>query len=98
MSATLVSSSFVVGYSPSARELGLRPRFEPGTYSLEGCCSIQLSYGTKIAANIVNFEKFLKIFEHSLYAYILAFIFSKNSVNCMQLTSNNSSYHDQFFI
>ena len=22
------------------------PGFEPGTYSLEGCCSIQLSYGT----------------------------------------------------
>ena len=22
------------------------PGFEPGTHSLEGCCSIQLSYGT----------------------------------------------------
>ena len=22
------------------------PRFERGTHSLEGCCSIQLSYGT----------------------------------------------------
>ena len=24
------------------------PRFERGTHSLEGCCSVQLSYGTSI--------------------------------------------------
>jgi hypothetical protein len=29
--------------------------FEPVTHSLEGCCSIQLSYGTKTAAKIINF-------------------------------------------
>ena len=23
------------------------PGFEPGTHSLEGCCSVQLSYGTE---------------------------------------------------
>jgi hypothetical protein len=26
--------------------LVIPPGFEPGTHSLEGCCSIQLSYGT----------------------------------------------------
>ncbi len=26
--------------------LVIPPGLEPGTYSLEGCCSIQLSYGT----------------------------------------------------
>ena len=28
------------------------PGFEPGTHSLEGCCSIQLSYGTNGMLNI----------------------------------------------
>ena len=36
------------------------PRLERGTYSLEGCCSIRLSYGTgnqnKSAANLRNFS------------------------------------------
>ena len=35
--------------------------FEPKTHSLEGCCSVQLSYGTKIApliapTKILNFS------------------------------------------
>ena len=30
------------------------PRLELGTHSLEGCCSIQLSYGTKGIAKIVK--------------------------------------------
>ena len=37
-------------------DLGLArpPGLEPGTYSLEGCCTIQLCYGRKgIAANPV---------------------------------------------
>ncbi len=38
------------------------PGFEPGTHSLEGCCSIQLSYGTII---IIKFcAKVQKIFYH----------------------------------
>jgi hypothetical protein len=28
------------------------PGFEPGTHSLEGCCSIQLSYGTILVLEI----------------------------------------------
>jgi hypothetical protein len=27
--------------------VAIPPGFEPGTHSLEGCCSIQLSYGTE---------------------------------------------------
>ena len=38
-SATVASIPFVIP-----------PRFELGTHSLEGCCSIQLSYGTSISA------------------------------------------------
>ena len=39
--------------------------FEPKTHSLEGCCSIQLSYGTvpsehKISAFIPNLQKNIK--------------------------------------
>ena len=33
--------------------------FEPDTHSLEGCCSIQLSYGTKGDAKIILFYKVL---------------------------------------
>ena len=35
-------------------------RLERATHSLEGCCSIQLSYGTgkKAAANIITFSRF----------------------------------------
>ena len=36
--------------------------FEPKTHSLEGCCSIQLSYGTKRTANIRNFQVFQTFF------------------------------------
>ena len=32
-------------------EVVIPPRFERGTYSLEGCRSIQLSYGTKKLEN-----------------------------------------------
>ena len=35
-------SGFVIAFTPLVIPLGL----EPKTYSLEGCCSIQLSYGT----------------------------------------------------
>ena len=31
--------------------------FEPSTYCLEGSCSIQLSYGTKISFLVKNFKK-----------------------------------------
>ena len=31
--------------------LVIRPGLEPGTHSLEGCCSIQLSYQTNILEN-----------------------------------------------
>ena len=31
--------------------------FEPTTHSLEGCCSIQLSYGTILWPNITNYAK-----------------------------------------
>ena len=39
------------------------PGFEPGTHSLEGCCSIQLSYGTNAlfwgykSTNLILFGK-----------------------------------------
>ncbi len=41
-------------------------RFERSTHSLEGCCSIQLSYGTsvsehKISAFIPNLQKNIKV-------------------------------------
>ena len=35
----------IAGDSPK-RIFVIPPGFEPGTHSLEGCCSIQLSYGT----------------------------------------------------
>jgi hypothetical protein len=45
----------------------IRPGFEPGTHSLEGCCSIQLSYRTilKCGAKVVllfDFANALSIF------------------------------------
>ncbi len=33
---------------PKRAALVIRPGFEPGTHSLEGCCSIQLSYQTVV--------------------------------------------------
>ena len=33
--------------------------FEPTTHSLEGCCSIQLSYGTNVQKWHTNFSKFI---------------------------------------
>ncbi len=41
------------------------PGFEPGTHSLEGCCSIQLSYGTVNLAQI--YKKKSKTIYLSLY-------------------------------
>ena len=37
----------------SLKLLATPPGFEPGTFSLEGCCSIHLSYGAA-KANIIN--------------------------------------------
>ena len=36
--------------------------FEPETHSLEGCCSIQLSYGTKSGCKITLFSLNTQIF------------------------------------
>ena len=33
------------------RGMARPPGLEPGTYSLEGCCTIQLCYGRKAALN-----------------------------------------------
>lgn len=44
----------------------IQPGFEPGTDSLEGCCSIQLSYWTHCDCKITTI---LLIF--ALFAYIL---------------------------
>ena len=46
--------------------------FEPKTHSLEGCCSIQLSYGTSIlmqfaAAKVRKRLRMWKLFRHFLY-------------------------------
>ncbi len=39
----------------------IRPGFEPGTHSLEGCCSIQLSYQTSFE-NLCNYIRCIVIF------------------------------------
>ena len=62
--ASLMPFSFVIWRS--CRLLALTPfviplGFEPKTHSLEGCCSVQLSYGTKTAplkapTKILNFS------------------------------------------
>ncbi len=38
------------------------PRFERGTHSLEGCCSIQLSYGTTLLSFLFRFARRRKLF------------------------------------
>ena len=42
-----------------------RDRFERSTHSLEGCCSIQLSYRGKIVALLIGeFTQFMKNISH----------------------------------
>ena len=36
--------------------------FEPTTHSLEGCCSIQLSYGTLLRRKIIYSLRFFQIY------------------------------------
>jgi hypothetical protein len=51
-----------IGYEPTALPIELRVRLarivglEPTTHSLEGCCSIQLSYIPIVLAGVVGFE------------------------------------------
>ncbi len=50
------------------------PRFERGTHSLEGCCSIQLSYGTApllFLARFIHKRKLFLIFKFLLSSLIL---------------------------
>ena len=41
----------------------IAPGFEPGTDSLEGCCSIQLSYATIGGAKVRIFMQYLQVWE-----------------------------------
>ena len=55
--------------------LVIPPRFERGTHSLEGCCSIQLSYGTAPLTFVVRFalkrKLFFVFFKYLLFSVIL---------------------------
>ena len=49
-------------------------RLERATHSLEGCCSIQLSYGTKRTANIVIFPYLFAVIKKYLIVFLISMV------------------------
>ena len=49
-------------------------RLERATHSLEGCCSIHLSYGTKRTANIVIFPYLFAVIKKYLIVFLISMV------------------------
>ena len=79
------NTSFVIALALLVIPLGL----EPKTYSLEGCCSIQLSYGTILRGKISLFFRLIKLFRPLYGQQCRQAPLSPNTTHCKSANYGN---------